>query len=109
MIEITNNNLLLDDEGYAVSEVDSFIDGLTTLKGSVIGNHEYGTIFPTLKHRSFNNDWKIDCKRCFKDACNHDGRLEYKGSKLYESDIAIGYIGFIVYIGSGFIEGKINV
>lgn len=108
MIEITHSTLPKID-GYAVSAEDSFVDALTTLKGSVIGNPEYGTILPRLKHKPFNNSWIIDFKRCLKDACTHDPRLEFKTALVDDSNVAKGTISFIVSFGYHTIEGFVNV
>jgi phage baseplate assembly protein W len=109
MIEITHSTLSSKLDGYAVTAEDSFVDALTTLKGSVIGNPEYGTILPKLKHKPFNNSWIIDFKRCLKDACKHDPRLEFKSAIIDDSNVAEGSISFIVSFGYYTLEGVVNV
>ena len=109
MVKITHTTLSSKINGYAVSAEDSFVDALTTLKGSVIGNPEYGTILPKLKHRPFNNSWIIDFKRCLKDACLHDPRLEYKSALIDDSRVSEGSLSFIVNFGYYTIEGVVNV
>jgi len=93
--------------GFFVSPAKSFMDSLTTPKGSVIGKPEYGTEFYKLKHRSFNTEWIIDAKRCFKDACRFDDRLSYNGATIEE--LENGKIFWSVDIGVDVVEGSLNV
>jgi len=94
---------------YLVSVEDSFKDALMTLKGSVIGKPDYGTNLQRLKHRSFNSEWVIDFRRCLKDACKHDPRLEFKGADIDSSRAGEGVIKYKVYIVNYIIEGAVNV
>lgn len=109
MIDILNSNLPLKMDGYKVSAEQSFIDGLTTQKGSVIGKPDYGTDLPKLKHRPFGTSWLIDFRRCLKDACKHDPRLEFKSALIDDSEIGAGRIHFTVQIGYYTIKGVVNV
>jgi len=109
MIDILNSTLPIGLDGYAVRAEKSFIDALTTLKGSVIGKPDYGTILPRLKHKSFDGSWIIDFKRCLKDACKHDPRLKFKGAKIDTQDIGIGKVYFDVQIDFYNIKGVANV
>jgi len=94
---------------YLVSVNDSFRDGLFTLKGSVIGKPDYGTDLPLLKHRPFNSEWLIDFRRCLKDACKHDDRLDFKSAEIDTSRADVGIISYKVYITDHIIEGVVNV
>lgn len=109
MVQIVNSTLPLGLDGYQVTAEQSFIDGLTTQKGSVIGKPDYGTDMYKLKHRSFNSSWLIDLKRCFKDACKHDPRLTYKSSTIDTSEVANGKVYFEVFIGFYRLKGVVNV
>ncbi len=109
MIDILNTTLPLGLDGYAVSAEQSFVDGLTTLKGSVIGKPDYGTILPKLKHRAFDSSWIIDFKRCLKDACKHDPRLEFKNATVNTESIGAGKVYFDVKIGYFILKGVVNV
>lgn len=108
-MEIINSTLPLGSDGYAVTPEKSFIDGLTTPKGSVIGKPEYGTEYYKLKHRGFNSSWIIDFKRCLKDACKHDPRLIYKNSTIDDSEIGNGRLYYEVFLEYGSIKGVLNV
>jgi len=109
MIEITNSTLELSTDGYAVTADKSFMDALTTPKGSVIGKPDYGTDFYKLKHRPFNSSWIIDFKRCLKDACKHDPRLAFKKAVVNQNEVDIGKLHFEVYIANYIIKGFVNV
>lgn len=109
MVQILNSSLPLGLDGYKVTAEQSFVDGLTTPKGSVIGKPDYGTDFPKLKHRSFDSSWLIDLKRCFKDACKHDERLTYKSSTINADEIGNGKVYFEVFIGFYSLKGVLNV
>lgn len=109
MIEVTHSTLTSKLGGYTVTAEDSFVDALTTLKGSVIGKPDYGTDLPKLKHRAFNSSWIIDFKRCLKDACKHDPRLEFKNALIDDSRVSEGNLSFIVNFGYYTIEGIVNV
>jgi len=109
MIDILESNLPLGLDGYAVSAEQSFVDALTTLKGSVIGKPDYGTDLPRLKHRSFNNAFVIELKRYMKDACKHDPRLEFKSASINASNVGAGRIYFDVYIANYILKGVVNV
>lgn len=111
-IELKNQlplkNGALDRDGFAVSPILSYLDALITPKGSVIGEPEYGTDFYKLKHRSFNNSWLIDFKRCLRDATKFDNRLVFVGSSLeYEEDE--NRVFFSADIGVDRVEGYIYV
>ena len=109
MIDILNSTLPLGLDGYAVTPEQSFIDGLMTFKGSVIGKPDYGTNLLRLKHRSFNNAFVIELKRCMKDACKHDPRLDFKSASISQSNVGAGKIYFDVYIGNYILKGVVNV
>ena len=94
---------------YLVSAQASFKDGLSTLKGSVIGKPDYGTDLPRLKHRSFNSEWVIDFRRCLKDACKHDPRLKFKSADIDSSRAGEGVISYKVYVDGFTVEGNVNV
>jgi len=109
MIEITKITLSSDLGGYAVTPIDSFIDALTTPKGSVIARPAYGTKLYTLKHRPYNSSWLIDFKRCLKDACSFDDRLKFKEAIISENEISVGKLNFDVSLENSIIQGFINV
>jgi len=96
-------------DGYAISPEGSFMDALTTLKGTLIAHKDYGTTLPLLKHRPYSVEWLLDAKRCFKDACAFDPRLKHKETILDESQASIGVIGFEVILDTFKIEGSLNV
>ena len=95
--------------GYAISPEDSFMDTLSTPRGSLIGNYNYGTDLHKLKHRSFNNEWILDAKRAFKDACNYDKRLSFKSINFDSSNVSSGKIAFYLELKDGYVNGVINV
>jgi len=109
MVDILNSTLPFGMKGYEVSAEQSFIDALTTPKGSVIGKSDYGTDFYKLKHKPFNNEWIIDFKRCLKDACKFDPRLEFRGARIDTSDIGAGKVYFEVDINFYSLKGVVNV
>jgi len=109
MIEIVSSTLPHNDDRYAVTVENSFIDALTTAKGSVIGNPRYGTDFYKLKHRPFNSSWLIDFRRCCKDACSFDPRLKYRGLVFDKSEISTGKLYFEIQISYYKLKGSINV
>jgi phage baseplate assembly protein W len=109
MIKLINTPVTLGLEGYAVTPEASFMDALTTPKGSVICNAKYGTKFHELKHRPFNSSWKIDFKRCLKDACSFDSRLSFDKVVLNDSEVDIGKLNFEVYTTTSIIKGATNV
>jgi len=109
MIEIINSTLSLSTDGYAVTADESFMDALTTPKGSVIGKPNYGTDFYKLKHRGFNSSWIIDFKRCLKDACQHDDRLAFKKAVVNQNEVDAGNLYFDVYIANYIVKGVVNV
>ena len=102
MIEILDTTIPTDKDGYAVTAVDSFIDGLTTPRYSVIEEPHYGTDLHKLKHRSFSSGWIIDLRRCLKDACIFDPRLVFADAHIDASNIAEGKVLFDVILGSGY-------
>ena len=109
MIDILNSTLPLGLDGYAVSSEDSFIDALMTLKGSVIAKPDYGTNLLRLKHRSFDNAFIIELRRCLKDACKHDPRLDFKSASISQRNVGAGRVYFDVYIGNYILKGVVNV
>ena len=109
MINLIDTNLPSTFDGFLVTQIDSFLDCLTTPKKSVVHNLDYGTDLHKLKHRSFNTAWIIDFKRCLKDACKYDNRLDFKNAYLDDSDIATGVLRFEVQISQYFIKGSVDV
>ncbi|MBL0703216.1 MAG: hypothetical protein JJV95_04465 [Sulfurospirillum sp.] len=109
MIQILSSNLPLGLDGYLVTAEQSFIDGLTTQRGSVIGKPDYGTDLPRLKHKAFGSDWLIEFRRCLKDACKHDPRLEFKSALINDSEVGAGKLYFDVQIGHYILKGLVNV
>jgi len=98
-----------DDIKYYSTVEESFIDTLTTPIGTLIGNYQYGTELHKLKHRSFNAEWVLDAKRCFKDACKWDNRLTFKSVDFDISQVDIGKIIFSLELKDGYILGVVNV
>ncbi len=108
-VQILNDNLPLGLDGYAVSIADSFIHALTTKKGSVIANYDYGTDLYKLKHRPYNSSWLIDFIRCCKDACKWDKRLVFNGVTVDDTQVGIGRLYFDVRIGNYTLKGLVDV
>jgi len=110
MIKIIDTTLpAITDNGYKVNPIDSFIDCLTTPLGSVIAKTDYGTNLYQLKHKPFNSLWIIDFKRCLKDACSHDPRLEFKEAIVFQNELGTGLLIFEVHIKNYIIKGTANV
>ena len=109
MLQVVNSTLPLGLDGYAVSCEDSFIDGLTTPQGCVIGNLKYGTKWHTLKHRPFDSSWQIDARRFCKDACEHDVRLNFQNVKFNDSEIGDGKLYIDIYINHQILKVLVNV
>ena len=95
-----------DSNGFAVTPVDSWLDALMTRPRMVIGKPEYGTLFPTRKHKTFNQSAVIDFRRDFRDACAFDPRLNFQDVKFDLSEMSIGIIGFDVHLDIGLISGR---
>jgi hypothetical protein len=109
MINIIESTLPLGLDGYAVSCEDSFMDALLTSKNTVVGNLDYGTDWKKLKHRSYNNSWKIDARRYCKDACSHDPRLTFEDVQFDESEIESGKTFLNIYISSKVLKVSADV
>jgi len=109
MIKIENlkTTIPTDKHGYAVAPVDSWLDALMTRPRAVVHNLEYGTLFPTRKHRGLGNGTLIDIKRDFKDACKHDPRLELISVDFNLSQASVGVVGFAVHLSTGIIQGDL--
>jgi hypothetical protein len=109
MIKIVNLNTTIptDSNGYAVTPIDSWIDALMTRPRMVIGKPNYGTPFPTRKHRSLGNGELIDFRRDFKDACVFDPRLTFEKVDFDLSQVNSGTVGFDVHLSVGIISGEL--
>lgn len=108
-IIIANTTETLTIEGYAVSATDSFVDALNTPLGSVVGNPTYGTILSRLKHDVYNNSFLIDVKRCLKDACKFDDRLEFISANVNRRNENTDTVYFDVYFKEFYLKGSFNV
>jgi len=109
MIKIQNlkTTIPTDRYGFAVDPVESWLDALMTRPRMVIGKEEYGTPFPSRKHRSLNQLSIIDFRRDFKDACAFDPRLGFDNVEFDLSEASIGVVKFDVYLNIGVISGEL--
>jgi len=109
MIKIENlrTTIPTDGFGFAVTPVDSWLDALMTRPRMVIGKPEYGTLFPTRKHRNLAQGTLIDYRRDFKDACKFDPRLKFQGVRFDVSEVSIGIVYFEVTLSTGVIAGEL--
>ncbi len=107
---IINSSIPISEGHFEVSAEDSFINALTTRRGSVYANPTYGTDFYLLRHRNVNAEWLIDFRRYVKDACSFDPRLLVENIEIEDSSVATGEIFFSIYLsGNGAVEGMLNV
>ena len=110
IVTVVNSLLPVTYQHYAVTAEDSFRDALTTPKGSSPLAPFYGTYMYLLKHRVMNAEWVIDFRRCLKDACAFDPRLEFDKAVVDDSQISLGRAVYDVYLKDGnIIKGSVNV
>ena len=110
IVTVIDSFLPVTYQHYAVTAEDSFRDALTTAKGSSPLAPFYGTYMYLLKHRVMNAEWVIDFRRCLKDACAFDPRLEFDKAIVDDSKISIGTIEYDVHLKDGkSIKGAVNV
>ena len=109
IVTVVNAFLPVTYQHYAVSAEDSFRDALTTPRGSSPLAPHYGTLLYLLRHRPMSVEWLLDFKRCLKDACAFDSRLNLEKTIVDDSSLSIGKVKYDVHLKDGsIIKGEID-